>query len=184
MLSRPSSRRRRAMAALCLLLSGPGGAQAALAQDVTGVSGSWQYGADTELAAASTLNERGWMFGLVCSPDCIGFIEHDQPCEAGRRYAGRMRIGGREHAVPLECRRVAARHAFLFTPTEDFVARLASGPEVTVSVRLAGEADTDFRFSLNGAYDAVYFTLATAMAATRRPAQPAPDATGGSIPDS
>ena len=66
--------------------------------------------------------------------------------------------------MPLECRPLNGRYALLLTPTEVFVDMLTSGPEVTVSVRLRGEADTDFRFSLNGAYDAVYVTLATAVA--------------------
>jgi hypothetical protein len=142
------------------------------AQDVMATSGDWQYGADTELAATSTRNAQGWLFGLVCSPDCIGFIEHDQPCEQGRRYESRMRTARRDDPVSMECRPLNGRYALLFTPTEAFIDMLTSGPEVTVSVRLSGDADTDFRFSLNGAWDAVYVTLATAVAATANPAGP------------
>jgi hypothetical protein len=66
----------------------------------------------------------------------------------------------------MECRPLNGRFALLFTPTEAFIDMLTSGPEVTVSVRLRGDTDTDFRFSLNGGYDAVYVTLATAIAAS------------------
>lgn len=138
----------------------------ATAQDVMARSGDWVYGADAELAAASTRNAQGWLFGLVCSPNCIGFVESDQPCAPGRRYAGTMKSAGREDPVPLECRPLADRYALLFTPNAAFIATLTNGPEVTMSVRLSGTADTDFRFSLNGAYDAVYVTLATAIAAS------------------
>ena len=55
-----------------LALAALGAPQVAAAQDVMATSGDWQYGADTELAAASTRNAQGWLFGLVCSPDCIG----------------------------------------------------------------------------------------------------------------
>ena len=136
------------------------------AQDAMATVGDWEYGADSSLAAASTRNAQGWLFGLVCSPDCIGFIEHDQPCEPGRRYEGRMTTARREDPVPMECRPLNGRYALLFTPTEAFIDMLTSGPEVTVSVRLRGDTDTDFRFSLNGGYDAVYVTLATAIAAS------------------
>lgn len=148
-----------ALAALC-------GPAAATAQEVMASTGDWEYGADTELAAASTRNAQGWLFGLVCSPNCIGFVESDQPSDTGRRYEGLMKSAGREDPVPLECRPLNGRYALLFTPTAAFIRMLSSGPQVTVSVRLRGTADTDFRFSLNGAYDAIYVTLATAIAAS------------------
>jgi hypothetical protein len=148
-----------ALAALC-------SPAAAKAQDVMASAGDWEYGADAELAAASTRNAQGWLFGLVCSPDCIGFVESDQPCEPGRSYQGLMKSTGREDPVPLECRPLNGRYALLFTPTAAFIRMLTSGPRVTVSVRLRGTADTEFRFSLNGAYDAIYVTLATAIAAS------------------
>ncbi len=134
------------------------------AQNVMAASGDWEYGADATMAAASTRNAQGWLFGLVCSPNCIAFIENDQPCEEGRRYDGVMKTARREDPVPFECRHLEGRFALMFTPTEVFIDMLTSGPDVTVSVRLRGNADTDFRFSLNGAYDAVYVTLATAIA--------------------
>lgn len=143
----------------------------AAAQDVAARAGDWDYGADGELAAASTRNDQGWLFGLVCSPDCLGFIESDQPCEQGRRYDAMMRSPGREDPVPLECRRLEGRFAMIFTPTLAFIETLQNGPQVTVSVRLQGATDTDFRFSLNGAYDAVYVTLATAIATSSGGAQ-------------
>lgn len=138
----------------------------ATAQEVMARAGDWDYGADPELAAASTRNAQGWLFGLVCSPNCIGFVESDHPCEPGRRYDGLMKSTGRQDPVPLECRPLDGRYALLFTPTAAFIETLTNGPEVTMSVRLSGTADTDFRFSLNGAYDAVYVTLATAIAAS------------------
>lgn len=156
-----------ALASLC-------GPASAAAQDVMASAGDWQYGADAELAAASTRNAQGWLFGLVCSPNCIGFVESDQPCESGRRYDGIMASTGREDQVALECHPLDGRYALLFTPTETFIEMLTSGPHVTVSVRLGGTADTDFRFSLNGAHAAVYVTLATAMAASGNGAGPAP----------
>ena len=159
-------------AAFWLALAGLGATAPASAQDAMATAGDWQYGADASLAAASTRNAQGWLFGLVCSPNCIGFIEHDQPCVEGQRYDGRMKTARREDPVPLECRRLNDRYALLFTPTEAFIDMLTSGPEVTVSVRLRGDAATDFRFSLNGAYDAVYVTLATAVAASG--AEPGP----------
>jgi hypothetical protein len=149
-----------------LALAALGASPASAAQDVMATSGDWEYGADAELAATSTRNAQGWLLGMVCSPNCIGFIEHDQPCEQGRRYEGRMRTARRDDPVPLECRPLNGRYALLFTPTAAFIDLLTSGPEVTVSVRLRGDADTDFRFSLNGAWDAVYVTLARAVAAS------------------
>jgi hypothetical protein len=149
----------------------------AAAQDVSARAGDWDYGADGEMAAASTRNDQGWLFGLVCSPNCLGFIESDQPCEAGRRYDAMMRSPGREDPVPLECRRLGERFALVFTPTSAFIETLRNGPQVTLSVRLQGAADTDFGFSLNGAYDAVYMTLATAIA-TSSGATPEADVPG------
>jgi hypothetical protein len=158
---RPLCRVRPALLAVAMQVATP-----AAAQDVMATAGDWEYGADSELAAASTRNDQGWLFGLVCSPNCIGFIESDRPCEPGRRYDSIMRSAGREDPVPLECRPLEGRFAMLFTPTPAYIEMLRNGREVTVSVRLGGTADTDFRFSLNGAYDAIYVTLATAIAAS------------------
>lgn len=151
-----------ALAATCCS-SVPASAQEAMAS-----TGDWQYGADDELAAASTRNDQGALFGLVCSPDCIGFIQSNQACVPGRIYDGIMRSLGREDRMPLECQRVGGRFALLFTPTSAFVETLRNGPQVTVFVRLIGTTDTAFRFSLNGAYDAIYITLATAVAASNQ----------------
>jgi len=105
------------------------------------------------------------MFGLVCSPNCIGFLKTDRPCEDGQAYAGLMQSPGRADPLRLECRRIDEGYSLLFTPTAAFIDTLRNGPDVTVSMRLGGAADTVYRFSLNGAFDAVYVTLATAIAA-------------------
>lgn len=178
MIRNPSAKRSRCRRAVSHALTVFGclsaaAAAPAKAQDVMASAGDWQYGADSELAAASTRNDRGWLFGLACHPDCIGFVESDQPCEEGRRYDGVMSSPGREDPVPLECRHLERRFALLFTPTPAYIETLRNGPQVTISVRLQGSEPVDFRFSLNGAYDAIYVTLATAIAASGGPPEPA-----------
>lgn len=150
---------------MCLVAAGISPATQAIAQDMMARVGDWEYGADAELAAASTQNADGAMFGLVCSPSCIGFIKIDRPCEERQAYDGLMRSPGRADPLRLECRRIDEGYSLLFTPTAAFIDTLRNGPEVTVSMRLGGDADIVYRFSLNGAFDAVYATLATAIAA-------------------
>jgi hypothetical protein len=75
-----------------------------------------------------------------------------------------MSSPGRADSFRLECRHTEAGYALLFTPNEAFISTLRNGPEVTITVRRSGHADRIYRFSLNGAYDAVYMTLATAIA--------------------
>ena len=149
-----------------LLMIGIGTATPAAAQDVMARAGDWEYGSDAELAAASTRNPEGSLFGLVCSPNCIGFVESARPCEEGRIYDGTMSSPGRADPLRLECRHLEGRYALLFTPNGAFIETLRNGPEATVSVRAGGAADIVFRFSLSGAYDAIYVTLATAVAAS------------------
>ena len=148
-----------------MLAVGIGLADPVAAQDMMARAGDWEYGADAELAAASTQNAEGAMLGLVCSPSCIGFLRIDRTCEDGQAYDGLMRSPGRADPLRMECRRIDTGYSLLFTPTAAFIDTLQNGPEVTVAVRLGGDADIVYRFSLNGAFDAVYATLATAIAA-------------------
>lgn len=159
--ARPAQRAAAALLAAAMHIATP-----AAAQDVMARSGDWEYGSDAELAAASTMNAEGSMFGLVCSPSCIAFIETDQPCEPGRAYDGTMTSPGRADPMQIECRPVEGRFALLFTPNEAFIATLSNGPDVIVSVRVGAAQNRVFRFSLVGAFDAVYVTLATALAAS------------------
>lgn len=149
-----------------LLAAGAGLIMAApaTAQDVAARVGDWDYGSDGQMAAASTSNADGAMFGLVCSRNCIGYINDDHPCEEGAAYEAVMTSPGRADRLRLECRHTGAGYALLFTPNEAFIDTLRNGPEVAVTVRRSGHADRDYRFSLDGAHAAVYITLATAIA--------------------
>ena len=164
--NRGRSLHRRGCAFAIMLAAGIGLANTTAAQEVMARAGDWEYGADAELAAASTRNAEGSLFGLVCSPNCVGFIETERPCDEGRAYDATMSSPGRADMLRLECRRLEARYAMLFTPSPAFIETLRNGPEVRVTVRREGLEDSVFSFSLNGAYDAVYVTLATAIAAS------------------
>src|SRR5689334_3915820 len=112
-----TKRPRRAWIGLSLLLPAVlWSAAPVAAQQVMARVGDWEYGSDSELAAASTQNAEGAMFGLVCSPDCIGFVRSDQRCEEHRAYDGVMRSPGREDPMRMECRRIEDGYSLLFTP--------------------------------------------------------------------
>jgi len=156
---------------LAALLAAAGfGMAPASAQDVAAQIGDWIYGSDGEMVAASTRNADGTMFGLVCSPECIGYINDDRSCDEAVAYDAVMTSPDRADPMQLECRHHDEGYALLFTLDAAFVDTLRNGPEVTITVRRRGHADRVYRFSLNGAYDAVYITLATAIAmGGRRP---------------
>lgn len=136
----------------------------ASAQDVAAQAGDWVYGSDGEMVATSTQNADGAMFGLICSPDCIGYINDDRSCDEQAAYEAVMSSPGRTDPMSLTCRHHDEGYALLFTPDAAFISTLRNGPEVTITIRRSSYADRVYRFSLNGAYDAVYMTLATAMA--------------------
>ena len=144
----------------------------ASAQDVAARAGDWDYGSDGEMVAASTRNPDGTMFGLVCSPECIGYVNDDRACDEQTTYEAVMSSPGRADPMRLECRHHDEGYALLFTPDEAFIGTLRNGPEVTITVRRSGYADRVYRFSLNGAYDAVYMALSTAIAISGRPRPP------------
>lgn len=148
-----------------LLLAGTAPARA---QEVTATYGDWVFGADSELAAASTANEDGQMLGLVCSPNCLLYISSEMPCREGAQYDGTMESTLGDQPTRFLCRLVEGRFALLATPTEALID--ATRQAETLRFRVPLESGmTTFRFSLNGAYRAIYAALERAMALAGTP---------------
>lgn len=141
-----------------LLLAGP-----ALAQDVETTYGDWVFGADTAMAAASTANDDGAMLGIVCSPDCIAYISSAVPCRAGNQYDGTMESTIGVHPVRFTCQIIEDRFTLLATPTQELIDATARADELTFRIVLDDAGRTAFRFSLHGAFQAIYATLEHAI---------------------
>lgn len=138
-------------------------ATSARAQDVETPHGDWMFGADANLAAASTTNGQGVMLGLVCSPNCVIYISSDMPCRADRDYDGSMESTAGNHPVRFTCQLVEGRFTLLASPTEAFIDAAAHAETLTFRVTLDAGA-TAFSFSLRGAYQAIYVALERAVA--------------------
>ena len=138
-------------------------ATTAHAQDVETAYGDWVFGADSELAAASTTNNDGVMLGIVCSPDCISYISSEVPCRPGDRYEGTMESTIGVHPIRFTCQLVQGRFTLLATPTEEMIDATAQAEELVFRV-LLDDSRRAFRFSLRGAFQAIHAALERAMA--------------------
>lgn len=142
---------------------------ATAAQEPPGVVGDWTYGMDQGIAGASTTNAQGARFGIVCTDYCIGFIESDRACRADAEFAGMMRSTLGEEPTTLTCYRLEDHFVLTLRPTEALIDATEHGTELSFTVTLEGTEPTVFSFSLRGAYDAIYLTLAAAVDAAEDP---------------
>lgn len=140
----------------------------ARAQEDVAASGDWLYRADADLAAAWTSNADGAVLGMVCARNCTNYIDIGRACRDGERYPGRME--GRTGTFPVEftCRLVEDRYVLLTPPNEDFINIVGGSTEIAYSVNLDPAGPSTFRFSLHGAYDAIYTTLEAGIAIADR----------------
>jgi hypothetical protein len=133
------------------------------AQTTSGTAGDWTFGNDADIAAASTTNSEGSMFGFVCTGErCTAYVESDKICAAGRRYRGVFRSNVADQERSMVCRIVDGRYVLIIIPDPPFIDMVAAGGEARISVSLDGR-DVVFGFSLTGAYDAIYLTLASSL---------------------
>ena len=146
------------LAAMLLLCAAPG-----RAQDIEAAYGDWMFGADRELAAASTTNGEGVMLGIVCSPDCVTYISSEVPCRPNGHYEGTMESSIGTYPVRFVCQLVEGRFTLLATPTQELIDATAHAEELTFRVTLDDNSRA-FRFSLRGAFQAIYAALQRAMA--------------------
>lgn len=136
---------------------------AAIGQIVTGTSGEWVFSSDESVAEASVTNADGAVFGIVCAGNCHNYLASDRPCREAAAYSGTMRSTIGEFPVEMTCRHVEGRFVLTMNTSEDFIRIAAECAELGVSVRLDESDSQLYRFSLRGAYQAIYLTLASAM---------------------
>ena len=137
-------------------------AAGASAQQASGVSGDWTFGTDATLAGAATTNAEGSTFGMVCTVNCINYVDSDQPCDDGVGYQGRLSSAAGEFEVTMTCRHLVGRYVLTMNPDEDFLRMIAESGEFTLSVPHP-DGPRVFVFSLRGAYPALSLTIAAAM---------------------
>jgi hypothetical protein len=142
-------------------------AATARAQEAGATYEDWQFAADATLATASTTNEDGEAFGIVCSPDCITYIASEMPCSPEDTYEGTMESAIGVEPVRFTCRVVEERFTLLFTPAETLIDASVGAEDLTFRV-LLDDGNRAFRFSLRGAFQALYAALERATALAQR----------------
>lgn len=144
------------------------GGSPAYSQAQSGTFGDWDFGIDTELTAASTGAADGSRFGIVCSENCLTYIESDRSCREGAFYMGSARSTLGTIEVQWTCHHLEGRFVLTAPPTEALITVIAQCSEISFSIALEDEQLNLFRFSLGGAYEAVTTVLEAAIPIAER----------------
>ena len=157
--------------AATLLLALPA---AASGQGVAGTSGDWSFASDGTVAEASVDNADGATLGIVCAENCLAYVASPRACREGAVYAATIQSTIGNFPVRMTCRRVDERYVLAMVPDATFLDTTGQCAEIAFSVVLDGSEPTLLRFSLAGAYHAIYLTLAMGMLNSAPEGGPAP----------
>lgn len=123
---------------------------------------SWQVGDFGSFVIASTSNDSGSAFGMVCGKDCVWFVNFQSECKAGHSYPAMMNGPGGSKSLNLKCYPLERYYILTFPLDEDSANAVirAKGGEIGFAFPLDSGKFGVSRFSLAGSVSAAAKAIA------------------------
>ena len=116
--------------------------------------------------AAYTTNASETVFGMLCSSDCTFYLAADNECEDGADYPAMMNSRSGAASLELRCVKLDGLPLLSAGTTDPYLEMVQGGGIVGFAMPLASGRFEVFRFSLDGALEAV--TRAATLAGAKR----------------
>jgi hypothetical protein len=134
--------------------------------------GRWIVDTEGDWVEAWTDNESGSEFGLLCSSDCMIYLDFRVACEEGEDYPAMVNSGGGALAITMRCHHYEERQIFIAEATGDYIDMLQQDKEVGFAFPLKDGLFRVARFSTQGGYEAVVAAIRIAMKSGKLKAAP------------
>ena len=125
--------------------------------------GRWIVIREGEWVEASTDNGSGSEFGLLCSAECMIYLDFRIECEDGHDYPAMINSGAGAVSISMRCHHYGDRPIFITEASGDYVDMLEQGKEVGFAFPLQNGQFRVARFSTHGGYEAILAALRIAM---------------------
>ena len=125
--------------------------------------GRWVVIREGEWVEASTDNGSGSEFGLLCSAECMIYLDFRIECEDGHDYPAMINSGAGAVSISMRCHHYGDRPIFITEASGDYVDMLEQGKEVGFAFPLQNGQFRVARFSTHGGYEAILAALRIAM---------------------
>lgn len=117
--------------------------------------GYWQVSDYGDSTLASTTNESGSAFGMVCGTSCEWFVNMKRECKQGDPYPAMINAPSGSYPVTLRCYHYGARRIMTFKADKASADILDTEGVVGVALALEGGTFAVSRFSLVGSISAI-----------------------------
>jgi hypothetical protein len=125
--------------------------------------GRWVVDGEGDWVEAWTDNESGSEFGLLCSTDCMIYLDFRTACDSGHDYPAMVNSGAGAISISMRCHRYEDRQIFITEASEDYVDMVQQGEEVGFAFPLENGQFRVSRFSTRGGYEAMLAAVRLAM---------------------
>jgi len=125
--------------------------------------GRWTVDIEGDWVEAWTDNESGSEFGLLCSSDCMIYLDFRTTCEEGHDYPAMINSDPGALSITMRCHHYEDRQIFITEATEEYIDMVERDGEIGFAFPLDGGQFRVVRFSTRGGYEAIVAALRIAM---------------------